>query len=82
MDGEKKVTLRCNEANAPEFRALVKAWPELGDLVAQLQAQNLFPGLRSMQVTLTGAAATQPGGVGALAQRIAQEAAQETCHAR
>lgn len=77
-----RTTIRCTEANAPEFRALVKAWPELGDLVAQLQAQDLFPGLRGLSVTLPATQPRQPGAVGALAAQIAQEAAQEPRHAR
>jgi hypothetical protein len=56
MDGEVKTrAIRCTEANSVEFRALVSGWPELKALVLALQAQDLFPGLRGMQVTLTGA---------------------------
>ena len=53
---EKKVerVIRCTPDNAPEFRDLVKRWPELNDLVRSLQAQGLFPGLRAMQIRLTG----------------------------
>ena len=53
---EKKVerVIRCTPDNAPEFRDLIKRWPELSDLVRGLQAQGLFPGLRAMQIRLTG----------------------------
>ena len=56
MDGEviSKV-IRCTEANAAEFAALVNGWPELKALVRSLRADDLFPGLRGLQVTLTGA---------------------------
>ena len=55
MDGEvTSRVIRCTEANAADFRALVNGWPELKALVQHLQAQDLFPGLRGMQVTLTG----------------------------
>lgn len=45
----------CDESNAPDFAALVNSWPELKALVRDLRAADLFPGLRGMQVTLTGA---------------------------
>lgn len=47
-------TIRATPDNAPEMRDLVKRWPQLNDLVRSLQAQNLFPGLRGLQITLTG----------------------------
>lgn len=40
--------------NAGEARALVQRWPALGGLVASLQTQGVFPGLRGLTVTLTG----------------------------
>lgn len=49
-------TIRCNAQNAPEFQQLIKNDPQLLALVQNLQAQNLFPGLRAMQITLTGSA--------------------------
>lgn len=53
-------------ANAPEARALVQRWPALGGLVASLQAQGVFPGLRALTVTLTGPAEYVDGGLGAV----------------
>lgn len=56
MDGEVvSRVIRCTESNVADFRALLNGWPELKALVLDLQAQELFPGLRAMQVTLTGA---------------------------
>lgn len=69
----KTVTILCNEANAREFRELVKAWPELGAVVADLQVQGCFPGLRCMQVTITTAKGEPAKGVGALAREIGEE---------
>lgn len=56
MDGKviSKV-IRCTEANAAEFVALVNGWPELKALVRSLRDEGLFLGLRGLQVTLTGA---------------------------
>ncbi len=65
-------TIRCSETNTAEFLALVNGWPELKALVRSLRALDLFPGLRSLQITLAGArewvdasvlAAISPGGV-------------------
>lgn len=47
-------TIRCSEANTAEFLALVNGWPELKALVRSLRALDLLPGLRGLQVTLTG----------------------------
>lgn len=47
-------TIRCTPENAAEFQRLVKNDPDLLALVQNLQAQNLFPGLRGMSITLTG----------------------------
>lgn len=60
-------TIRCTEANAAEFQALVRRWPDLQGLVRALQAQDLFPGLRAMQVTLTGSAAWVAQGLAVVA---------------
>lgn len=49
-----KAVIRCTPDNAAEMRDLVKRWPELDSLVRSLQAQGLFPGLRALQITLTG----------------------------
>lgn len=47
--------IRATPDNAAALRAFVRAWPELHALVQQLQADGLFPGLRGLQITLTGA---------------------------
>lgn len=49
-----KKVIRCTPENAAAMQQAVKAWPELHALVQDLQAQNLFPGLRALQITLTG----------------------------
>lgn len=67
--------IRCTEENVTEFRQVVKAWPELYDLVKGLQEQNLFPGLRAMQITLTGSAEHVGKGLAALLPENAPVAA-------
>lgn len=47
-------TIRCTPENARDMQQVVKNWPELHDLVQSLQAHDLFPGLRALQITLTG----------------------------
>ena len=47
-------TIHCTPENATEMQQVVKAWPELHRLVQNLQAQDLFPGLRGLSITLTG----------------------------
>lgn len=56
----------CTKDNAPQMQKVVKAWPELHALVQDLQAQDLFPGLRAMQITLTGSAAFTAKGLDAV----------------
>lgn len=51
--------------NATALREFVRAWPELHALVQQLQAADLFPGLRSLQISLTGAPNLVAKGFGA-----------------
>ncbi|MCF8156430.1 MAG: hypothetical protein K9K35_10530 [Rhodoferax sp.] len=46
--------IRCTPENAKAMAATVKAWPELHSLVQGLQSQKLFPGLRNLQITVTG----------------------------
>ena len=46
--------IAVTQGNAAEARALVQRWPALNGLVASLQAQGVFPGLRGLSVTLTG----------------------------
>lgn len=60
-------TIRCTAQNAAEFQRMVKTDPALLALVQQLQAQDLFPGLRSISLTLTGPAEQRALGVGAWA---------------
>ena len=60
--------IRCTPENAMEMQQMVKQWPELHALVQQLQAQDLFPGLRSLTVTLTGPKSFVAGGLGAVNQ--------------
>lgn len=60
-------TIRCTPENAAEFQRMVKNDPTLLALVQQLQAQNLFPGLRGFSLTLTGPAEQRALGVGAWA---------------
>lgn len=60
-------TIRCTAQNAPEFQQMVKNDPALLALVQQLQAQDLFPGLRGFSLTLTGHAEQRALGVGAWA---------------
>lgn len=63
-----KRVIRCTPQNQKEMAATVKAWPQLHDLVKQLQEQNLFPGLRAMQITLTGSQTYTDGGLAAVRQ--------------
>lgn len=64
--GESKRVIACTEENAPQMRAVVRQWPQLHSLVTGLQAQGLFPGLRSLQITLTGSEAVVGKGLDAL----------------
>ena len=61
-------TLRCTHENAREMQHLVKTWPDLHALVQQLQAQDLFPGLRALSITVTGDADVVAGGLAAVTQ--------------
>jgi len=47
-------TVRCTAENVAEFRSFVKGWPEMVALIADLQKQHLFPGLRAVQITPRG----------------------------
>lgn len=58
-------TIKCTAANAAEFQALVKNDPELLGLVQALQAQGVFPGLRGLSVTVSGAPEVLALGLGA-----------------
>lgn len=59
-------TIRCTPDNVAEMRALVKAWPELHALVTAMQTQDLFAGLRGLQITLTGTPEYIAKGLGAV----------------
>lgn len=59
-------TIRCTPENAAQFQQVVRAWPELHALVQGLQADDLFPGLRGLQITLTGSAEHCAQGLDAL----------------
>ena len=61
-------TIRCTPDNARDMQQMVKQWPELHALVQDLQAHDLFPGLRGLSVTLTGPAEFVAGGIGAINQ--------------
>lgn len=75
MDGEISTrTIRCTEENARDFQRLVKADPELSALVRDLQRDGLFPGLRSMSITLTGDESTLVKGLGAWPTKNASKA--------
>lgn len=65
---EKTFTRRivCTPANAPAMQQMVKQWPQLHMLVQHLQAQNVFPGLRGLSVTLTGGQTFVDAGVDAI----------------
>lgn len=60
-------TIRCTADNAAQFQKMVKNDPELLALVQSLQAQDLFPGLRCMSLTLTGPADQRALGLNAWA---------------
>ena len=59
-------TIPCTPENAAQMQRVVKAWPELHELVQSLQAQDLFPGLRAVRITLTGSEEHCARGLGAL----------------
>lgn len=61
-----KRTIRCTPENAAQMQQVVKHWPELHDLVKGLQDQGVFPGLRALQITLTGPADQVAQGLSAL----------------
>ena len=73
--------IRCTESNAGDFLAIVKAWPELQTLVRDLQAAELFPGLRCLSLTLTGSPEYLAKGLAAFNTEIGSQAARGT-HAR
>lgn len=66
MDDEKKRVIACTPENAGQMKRVVQGWPQLHGLVKQLQAADLFPGMRAMQITLTGSAEFVGQGLDAL----------------
>lgn len=71
-----KKTIVCTPENAPEFRALARRWPELGQLIDSLKAQDLFPGLRAARITLTGDENELAKGLAGVCAENAPEAAE------
>jgi hypothetical protein len=69
-----KRTIRCTPENAKAFQDLVKADADLHSLVQQLQAQDMFPGLRALQITITGDETTLAKGLGAWPVKNGSEA--------
>lgn len=66
MEEEKKRVIACTPENAAQMKRVVQGWPQLHGLVKQLQAADLFPGMRAMQITLTGSAEFVGQGLDAL----------------
>ncbi len=66
MEEEEKRVIACTPENAGQMKRVVQGWPQLHGLVKQLQAADLFPGMRAMQITLTGSAAFVGQGLDAL----------------
>lgn len=66
MEEEKKRVIGCTPENAAQMKCVVQGWPQLHGLVKQLQAADLFPGMRAMQITLTGSAEFVGQGLDAL----------------
>lgn len=62
----KKLLIVGTPDNAREMASAVKDWPELHDLVKGLQAQDLFPGLRGLRITITGDDQLLAQGLGAV----------------
>ena len=69
-----KKVIRCTPDNAAQMQQAVKAWPELHDLVQSLQAQDMFPGLRALSITLEGSAEFVGKGLDAVAEINATKA--------
>lgn len=59
---------------AGDFRAVIRAWPDLHALVQRLQADNLFPGLRGLQIAVTAAPERLAAGVVAALPQNAPQA--------
>ena len=78
--------IRCTQENAHEVRALMARWPEFGGLVRSLHKGGLIDGLRSVQITLTGAESFVAKGLAAVKAENAPQAEKsaslesEACH--
>lgn len=66
MNKEKKRVIACLPENAAQMKRVVQGWPALHGLVKQLQDAGHFPGLRAIQITLTGSAEFVGQGLDAL----------------
>lgn len=66
--------IRCTAENVHEVRDLVKADAELSALVASLQAQGVFPGLRGVSFVFTGRDGDAGKGLGAWPVKNAPQA--------
>lgn len=64
--GEVKKVIACTPENADQVREVIRQWPALHGLVTGLQQQGLFPGLRGLQITLTGSQEVVDKGLDAL----------------
>lgn len=79
-------TIRCTPENANEVRALMGRWPELDGWVRGLHQAGLIDGLRSVQITLTGAESFVAKGLAAVKAENAPQAQKsaspesEACH--
>jgi hypothetical protein len=66
-------TIRCTPENLAEFRQTVKGWRELHQIVDELIANDLFGGLRGVQITLTGDKSTVDKGLAGVREITAQK---------
>lgn len=73
MAENRTVTHRCTPENAPLVRAIVQSQPQLHQLVKDLQAANLFPGLRGLSFRITGSEKQLAKGLAALLPENAPE---------
>lgn len=64
----------CTAENLADFRQLVQEWTELAGLIDALRRQNLFPGLRALQIRATAPANQLAAGVACLLQKNAATA--------
>lgn len=69
--------IRCTEENQAEFKALLSDWPELRGVIKGLQAQGMFPGLRCLQIAITGTPEALAKGLGAIPPSNSPKTAQK-----